>query len=100
MRTVALTAANAYNAGMLSWVTGTALRFMAIALAAGLALAGGAAEARGRGESAKPTPADSPRTEPSEALRKRIAEQRYFDVVQNSLRFTPPTPIIMAPRFR
>jgi hypothetical protein len=63
-------------------------------VAAGLVLASGAAVARERG-----TPAGGPRPEPSEALRKRIADQRYFDVVQKSLRFAPPPPVA-PPRFR
>ncbi len=67
------------------------------ALATGLVLASGAAGAHGRG-----MPEDNRRPQPTEALRKRLAEQRIFDVVQNGLRLTPPAPpvVIQPPRSR
>ncbi len=82
---------------MIVQTTGMVRLFMAIALTAGLIGVTGAAEANGRSGPAERAEAAGQRAEASEALRRRIAEQRYFDVVQNGLRLTTPPPPTMMP---
>ncbi len=94
---MALAAPRGYINVMAIPQTEASRRLLAIALAAGLSFAPGVAGARDRsttGEAAKP--------EPSDVLRKRLADQRYFDIVQNSLRTSPPPPVpmVIPPRIR
>ncbi len=81
---------------MIVQTAGMVRLLMGIALTMGLALATGAAEAHGRSAPAERAGIAAQRAETSETLRRRIAEQRYFDVVQNGLRFAapPPPPLI------
>ncbi len=82
---------------MIVQTTGMVRLLVGIALTTSPVLATGAAEAQGRSAPAERAGIAAQRTDSSEALRRRIAEQRYFDVVQNGLRFAAPPPPPMMP---